>query len=274
MPEFEAAGKGLDAFFEFECTCLDHYEQYVSTGGWPDQTTQQCKDWIHCLEHKSSVASRVMVKFLEALKIVSPHPHHDLKATAKEESDDSGRGRGENNRGRGENVEDDSDDEERTTASLNEVTAASLNEQCYDPSNSTQAISLMECNCMKSLVDECGGILVDNIQHCLIEKACTHSKVCPGWRQTNCNEDGEYIHRRFRTAFPDKDEEAHQGLTQSSMQARVFPQGMDLSSKEDGTKMASLSGLFEMNELIKRSKQADQPELDRRLDSTLQSKCA
>merc|ERR1719263_1762579 len=58
--------------------------------------------------------------------------------------------------------------------------------ECFDPANETAAVQLLECDCMPTLHNACSDVFTADKSQCLGDFACSHTKVCSGWKSDYC----------------------------------------------------------------------------------------
>jgi hypothetical protein len=144
-------------FVDFECECNERYLQYTKNHAWPDGTTEECKQFIACLNNEVGAAVKVLTGIAEALKATVTTGLIEHKEIANE---------------------------------------SSYNSDCFDPAPETYQ-ELTQCNCLKGLVKTCGddaGTLPAD--ECLKYHACGHEQVCPVWKQANCPAASLQLHAR------------------------------------------------------------------------------
>jgi hypothetical protein len=202
-------------FISFQCECVDnHYAEYIKTGGeWPAETSQMCKDFIQCLQSKHDMRERIMVSIARAIG------RQDSSGVGEQSSNGTtGAALGQ------ENSSEVGQESGNTTAAAAAAVgqlrrrrrrkreeAASASENCFEPSNLTY-VALVECRCLKDLVDTCGNVLVEDTVGCLFKHACQHQDVCTDWKAVNCHyrasqmHSGSQEHALLRQLFPTHEE--------------------------------------------------------------------
>jgi hypothetical protein len=55
-------------FVEFECQCNEQYQYYTENYVWPDGTTNECKQFIACLNNEVGASVKVLTGLAKALK--------------------------------------------------------------------------------------------------------------------------------------------------------------------------------------------------------------
>lgn len=144
-------------FVEFECACNEQYLQYIANHVWPDGTTDECKQFIACLNNGRGASAKVLTGLAKALKATTTTELIEHKNTADK---------------------------------------SSYNSSCFTPSPEKYQ-ELTECNCLKELVNVCGddaGTL--SADECLKEHACGHEEVCDDWQAANCPSMSLQLHAR------------------------------------------------------------------------------
>jgi hypothetical protein len=198
-------------FVTFQCKCIDqHYKDYIEDSAWPSETPQKCKDFIACLQNEHTMSSRLAVSLAKAL---GSHggglvEEKSLGATGTLMP---------------------------TTTPASQDPDSLLANECFEPSNSTFA-SLVECGCMKDLLDACGDPLVEDAEDCLVKHACKHSGVCQDWKDSKCGEgalqmrsglrDRTLLHQLFLTGDNEQRRFQGTGMTFAQLQLAVASWGL------------------------------------------------
>jgi hypothetical protein len=161
----------------------------------------------------------------------------------------------------------------RQTSLISRMRAnATTAKECHDPSQESLA-ALVECNCLSDLVSKCGDVTDVDPVRCLLNHACTNDKVCAPWREEKCDAsayvgggDSAMLQGSDLQKFkprPSIRRAATNSLATVNEQAHM--QTHEILGLEDALHVRKLQLTAASEQEISEA---------RRLDSTLQSKCA